>query len=307
MPPLGSQLYTPRVGDLSESDVNAVEGLLNEFAERVISRLNSLGFQKFDSPLWRRWHVIVVYGAERIYAAFSSHTGGASDQYWLDYRSKNATPESVTEAAQSQLGRKVDAFITLPWPTAIDKDALLDLAVARHIEEVQHAKRLDKLGDWSHVKHLEPKILEFMDEHPDFDKNVFIMMRFLDGSQFDATYNAIKSNLMANGFNAVRADGRKYSDDLWENIEVYLTGSKFGIAVFEIFEDGRGFNPNVSLELGYMLRSGKRVLILKEKTIPQLAADVLHKLYSPFDKLDLEGSLSREILHWITVDLHLGA
>jgi hypothetical protein len=95
---------------------------------------------------------------------------------------------------------------------------------------------------------------------------------------------------------------RDYTGELWSNIEVYMTCSMYGVAVFEDI-DKRDFNPNVSLELGYMLANRRRCLILKEQRLPDLPADVVHRLYKPFDMFDIERSVSREVARWVDVDL----
>jgi len=81
-----------------------------------------------------------------------------------------------------------------------------------------------------------------------------------------------------------------------------MTCCRYGIAVFEDIER-RDFNPNVSLELGYMLGRRKRSLILKERRLPNLPADVVHRLYKPFDMFAISDTVSREVNRWIEVDL----
>lgn len=149
---------------------------------------------------------------------------------------------------------------------------------------------------------MEPRLREFLNDHPDPDRNVFVIMRFLDSAQLEEAYAAIKSTLADRGFHAVRADDRDYTGELWSNVEVHLTGCKYGIAVFEDI-DRRDFNPNVALELGYMIGRNKRCLILKEQRLPVLPADVIHRLYKPFDMFNVTASVSREVARWIDVDL----
>lgn len=74
------------------------------------------------------------------------------------------------------------------------------------------------------------------------------------------------------------------------------------VSVFEDI-DHRDFNPNVSLELGYMLGKHKRCLILKERRLQQLPTDVVNRLYKPFDAFDIEGSIGSQVLEWIDNDL----
>ncbi|SMY00182.1 hypothetical protein BLIN101_03430 [Brevibacterium linens] len=163
---------------------------------------------------------------------------------------------------------------------------------------------LNKLGDISHVRHLDHSLRQFLEDHPQPDRNVFVMMRFNNTDQMKQVYESLKSALATRGMHAVRADDRDYTGELWSNIEVYLTGCQYGIAVFEDV-DQRDYNPNVSLELGYLMGRGKRTLLLKEKRLPNLPSDVVHRLYKEFDIFDIANSIEREVGQWIDVDLKL--
>jgi hypothetical protein len=83
----------------------------------------------------------------------------------------------------------------------------------------------------------------------------------------------------------------------------YMYGCGFGIAVYERLE-GDEFNPNVSLEVGGMLVMGKPVCLLKDKTLRTLNADLMGKLYCPFDPQDPRAGIGRELEKWLR-DKHL--
>lgn len=175
-------------------------------------------------------------------------------------------------------------------------------AAVQHVAEVERTNRLGRLGDLRGLSDLEPHLRQFLDEHPDPDRNVFVMMRFKDTPQMGEIYGAIKESCNAYGFHAVRGDDREYTEDLWSNILVYMICCQYGIAVFEDI-DQRDFNPNVSLELGYMMGRRKRTLILKEQHLPDLPADVVHRLYKPFDMFAINESVSRVVSRFLQVDL----
>jgi hypothetical protein len=149
---------------------------------------------------------------------------------------------------------------------------------------------------------LEPFLRAFLEDHPDPDRNVFLMMRFLDTDQMRAIHRSIADALAERNFHAIRADDRDYTGELWTNIEVCMTACHLGVAVFEDIEQ-REFNPNVSLELGYMLGRRRRCLILKERRLPELPTDVMHRLYKPFDMFNIEETVRAQTLRWIDVDL----
>jgi hypothetical protein len=63
------------------------------------------------------------------------------------------------------------------------------------------------------------------------------------------------------GIGGLRADDLEYHQDLLPNVLTYIYGCNFGIAVFERLESER-HNPNVALEVGYMMALGKPVCLL---------------------------------------------
>jgi len=128
------------------------------------------------------------------------------------------------------------------------------------------------------------------------------MMRFKPTAQHRAIIETIRASLAANGYDAVRADDKAYVDELWSNIQVYALGCRFGIAVFEDI-DAEPLNPNVALELGYMMARRKRTLILKEQRLAALPSDVIGHLYKPFDMFTIERSIRDRVNEWVNVDL----
>lgn len=292
-------------GDIPGDDQVAIRTVLDELADRVLVHLSTLGLAPHASALWKPWNLLVVRDAEKLVAGFSPNGGGVADLTWIDRSSAVFSPEDLTRAARLELGRSIEALIVLPLPGAANRSELVEAAARQHATETERNNRLGRLGDLTGLQHLEPHLREFLLDHPDPDKNVFVMMRFQPSPQIELIHSTIKNTLAARGFHALRADDRDYTGELWSNIEVYLTGARLGIAVFEAI-DTRDFNPNVSLELGYMLGRRKRVLILKEQRLPNLPADVVHRLYKPFDMFNIESSVALEVGRWVDVDLGAG-
>jgi predicted nucleotide-binding protein len=83
------------------------------------------------------------------------------------------------------------------------------------------------------------------------------------------------------------------------NIQAYIYGCRFAIAVFERILTN-DLNPNVSLEVGYFLGLKKPVCLLKEPTLPRLPSDLIGRLYVEFDGQDLPRSLPRVVGKWLT-------
>lgn len=122
----------------------------------------------------------------------------------------------------------------------------------------------------------------FHQDHPNPDNNVFIIMRFQDEALFSDILSAIERTCIDHGLNPVRADQKSYSDGLWDNVLTYMYGCNFAIAVFDQI-NFREFNPNVALEVGFMMSQTKRILLLKDQAIPALPSDIIGKIYRPFN------------------------
>ncbi|MFW9875146.1 MAG: hypothetical protein ACFFG0_18735, partial [Candidatus Thorarchaeota archaeon] len=127
------------------------------------------------------------------------------------------------------------------------------------------------------------------------------MMRYRDRDQFQKIENIIINTLNEYGLIASFAKDSTYEDDLWQNITFYMDNSEYGIVVFEEIDE-REFNPNVSLELGYMYAKNKKCLLLKDKRMPKLPTDVCGKIYRNFDTYNL-FTLKNQIVNWCEKDL----
>jgi hypothetical protein len=126
----------------------------------------------------------------------------------------------------------------------------------------------------------------------------FIIMQFSRTKAHDKIVKTIKETLAKHNIVGLRADDKEYSDDLFANIKTYMHCCDFGIGVFErIVEDN--FNPNVSIEVGYMMGLRKKVALLKDETLKNLPTDLMGKLYKPFDPQDIESTLPEQLEKWM--------
>ena len=77
-----------------------------------------------------------------------------------------------------------------------------------------------------------------------------------------------------------------------------MDGCSFGVALFDRINSNY-FNPNVSLEIGYMMSLEKPILFLKDKTLVSLQTDLVGKLYAEFDFQDAKTTLTKRIDKWL--------
>ena len=142
-------------------------------------------------------------------------------------------------------------------------------------------------------------LMKFRDEHPDPTRAAFVMMQFGKTKMHDEILAAIRSALGKYGIKALRADDKQYHDDLFPNVMTYMHGCGFGIAVFERLEADE-FNPNVSLEVGYMRGLRKNVCLLKDRTLKTLQSDLVGSLYRSFDPQAPSTTIPSELVGWLS-------
>jgi len=292
--------------DVETAEQEAIRTELNALGDELQIALAIRGLPALASPLFLPWSLFVGVQPHQTVAVFAQH-GGLAKVFYLDFRSgPNAavSPEEFAGQIASELNAKIMAIVTLS-PLGADEtsrnvhraEQVAELAAAAD----RHAA-LGRLGDLTGITHLEPALRTFLADHPNPERNVFIMMRFIKTSQFKAIHKTIVDTLGERGLHGIRADDRAYHGDLWTNVEVYLTCCHLGIAVFEDLEE-RDHNPNIAIELGYMRAKQRRTLILKERTLPAVPTDVIGALYKPFDKFNIAETIRAEVTRWIEVDL----
>lgn len=141
----------------------------------------------------------------------------------------------------------------------------------------------------------------FFKDHPHYEKNLFIMTRFVPGNKLlEKLDSELRKVLRSYGFEPVRADDKMYMRDrnLWNNICVYMICCKYGIAILEdrIADE---FNPNVALEYGFIRALNKPTLLLSDIGFRSLRADIIGTLRENFDITDIENTIQDPIKRWI--------
>lgn len=292
--------------ELGEEVSKQIAADLDAFGDLLAEGLTSMGLGLHASPLFQPWGVVCGLYSNHVVAVFLEVRGVPPVMY-LDVEAQglgHITPEMFAAQIAGQFGARLIAALVLDppgTPTAVKQQTLRGLA-DDELRAVERNVRLGRLGDLTGITHLEAGLRAFLDDHPDPAKNVFVMMRFENTAEFRTVHETIVATLAERGLHGVRADDRAYHQDLWANVEIYLTGCQLGIAVFEDFET-RDHNPNVALELGYMKAKQRRCLILKERTLPAVPTDIVGSLYQGFDKFNIADTVKEQVVRWVEVDL----
>jgi hypothetical protein len=155
---------------------------------------------------------------------------------------------------------------------------------------------------------------DFFARYP-FETNVFGMTRFPDEDEENEpdpvapALEVARAVCEAHGLTFHLASDRQIVDDLWPNVAAHMWGCKYAIAFFED-RRGRGINYNLSIEVGSTIVLGRRMAILKDRTIDagqkveRLPTDLTGRIYKPVD-LDDSSSVRDALVAWIKDDLAL--
>ena len=138
----------------------------------------------------------------------------------------------------------------------------------------------------------------FKQDYPDPQKVGFIIMQFGRTQAHEKIVEGIKKGLEDVGLIGVRADEKRYHDDLYYNVLTFLYGCSFSVAIFERLEADK-FNPNVALEVGYLFALGKPVCLLKDKTLAALPTDIVGRLYEIFDTQNPVETIPPPLQKWL--------
>jgi hypothetical protein len=148
---------------------------------------------------------------------------------------------------------------------------------------------------------------KFLEDHP-FDRNVMGMTRFADTSPGDPVIPALQTARDVCSRHQLEfhlASDRAMDDDLWTNVAAHMWASRYGIAFFED-RVNRGMNYNLTIEVGAMLMTGRRVALLKDASIKRLPTDLIGRIRKTVDIDDLE-TVSDALHTWMRDDLGLGS
>lgn len=209
----------------------------------------------------------------------------------------------VTRTSNLGLPRLSEEYVSLGFDLTRNEFSLrvsiIGLEKAQKIEELLTAGiKLVRIQLPDQHKYLQSYLHEFLRDHPATEHNLLLIMRFKDESPFLEIVEAIRATCAAKGLDVIRADDKEYTDDLWDNVLTYIYGCDSAIAVFDQI-NYREFNPNVALEVGFLLAQCKRVLLLKDKAIPVMPADIAGKIYRNFDSYAAAQTIPPQIKKWL--------
>jgi hypothetical protein len=146
----------------------------------------------------------------------------------------------------------------------------------------------------------------FLQNHP-FDRNVFGISRYPkkdnDTDPLAPALESARAILKDYSLDFHLAADRNVSDEIWSNVAAWMWACRYGIAFIEN-RDRQGLNRNVLIEVGAMLMTGRRCVLLKDRTVDDMPTDLVGHIYKPID-LDDAATVEFALREWCEDDLQL--
>jgi len=258
-------------GNLSGQDQEKVRKTLEALSTAISNTFPKYGLTRGQIPFVKPANFVVVLAINGLHLVVDNiPIGGIPDHAYIDKR-ETGTPFTLnTLVGESirELGYRQPVGVSLPNTALSDNEKAAKNAIDSIADNIciqlAEAAKIDRLNIPHGYQHLRQFISAFLQDHPEPDNNVFLMMRFKKGEHYDAIEKTLREKFQSYGLTVVRADDKDFTGDLWENVCLYMIGCKYGIAVFEEIDE-REFNPSVALELGFMMAHNKRCLLLKDQ------------------------------------------
>jgi hypothetical protein len=81
-----------------------------------------------------------------------------------------------------------------------------------------------------------------------------------------------------------------------------MIGSAYGVAIYEP-DDHIPFNPNVSIEAGFMLALDQPFLLLANQSLRRLPVDLSGKVFKTFDEKHCAANVTACVSDWVEKDI----
>ena len=147
----------------------------------------------------------------------------------------------------------------------------------------------------------------FLKHHP-FDRNVFGISRYPgDGDTNDllnSCFSVARSTLNEYALEFHLASDRNVADELWPNVAASMWACRYGVAFIESRVEP-DVNRNVLIEVGAMLMTGRRCVLLRDASVGSMPTDLVGHIYKPVDLSD-PITIESAMREWCEYDLGLG-
>lgn len=287
-------------GDLPEAEQQALNAVMKTLGEHVRAQARSLQVQASVLTVWHAPYLLIARDTANYHVLFADAPGGTQLLYRNLTQHGRVPREAIADQVRADVGDVVWGFSYAVGLPEAEVETLVQQVTKEYLASIMqvHGKPGRQLSEESASDPELASGLETFRRDHEGKKTAFIMMQFATTKAHGEVVASLRAALAPHGIVGLRADDKQYMDDLFPNVKVYMHGCDFGVAVFErITADD--FNPNVSLEVGYMIGMRKDVLLLKDSTLKTLPTDLTGRLYREFDTQDIPSTVPKVTEKWL--------
>lgn len=287
-------------GDLPDNEQKICNDFIRKFGDKIAKLGRAFQIPANQLPIFKMNFLLIAKDISEYHFAFVDKVGGNQ----INYRNLSGFGKVSTDQLIHQIRIEVGEVhwaVSIPISiiTSITDERAEELA-NQYVQAILESmkQKTEKISDDAIIIPEIAKEIEAFNAEYKGKKTAFIIMQFSKTIAHDKIVTTIKETLAKHGIVGLRADDKEYADDLFANIKTYMHCCDFGIGVFErILEDN--FNPNVSIEVGYMMGLRKNVCLLKDQTLRNLPSDLMGKLYKQFDPQAVQNTLPEQLEKWM--------
>lgn len=287
-------------GDLPDSEQKECNAFIKKYGDKVAKLGRTFQIPASQLSIFKMNFMFIGKDTTSYHFVFVDKPGGNQINYKNLSSFGKISTDQLIHQIRIEVGEVHWAFsIPITTVSNISEEKIEELA-DQYLKAILEAmkQKVEKISDDAITIPEIAKEIEAFNADYKGKKTAFIIMQFSKTAAHDKIVSTIKDTLKKHGIVGLRADDKEYADDLFANIKTYMHCCDFGIGVFErILEDN--FNPNVSIEVGYMMGLRKKVCLLKDQTLKNLPTDLMGKLYKPFDPQNIEKTLPDQLEKWM--------
>ena len=282
-------------GNMNEKDNELCDTIVRKFSGMVRETGAKKKIPASNLSIFKMNCMYIAKDKQNYHFAFVEKAGGTHTQHDDLSQTELFSEKDLVQKLTIEIGNVHWIFSIPVFNAKTISDNQIEKYAEQYIEAVLQANISEQTIS---VSELAKFIGAFRKDYPIPQKTAFLMMKFDDTKEHSRIVSVIKETLKIHNIIGLRADDKQYSDDLFSNVRTYMHCCDFGIAIFERLTK-EDFNPNVSLEVGYMMGLGKPVCLLKDRTLNNLHTDLTGKLYKAFDTHDVENTLPEQLEKWL--------
>lgn len=166
--------------ELSEDEREKISGIIREIGKLITEQAKTRGLSPVAVNGTTPSNTIAVLDSVALHVVFERIASGSTTGLLFGARDQKLNINDVAQHGVHELGMKYPSGISIPRQVLIVDDATRDVELRKIVNKIvsDMEVQLNKPRAVPGFEHMQDVLDRFSDDHPDFDRNVFIAMRF---------------------------------------------------------------------------------------------------------------------------------